>query len=216
MKVAHQGEEHPEGESQRRGGARHLLRPGLIPKAQIVGDGGIDADAGAHRQGDHQELQGVDDGEGREPGVRVPAHEEAVHDVVEGLDQLGQHHRRRKVQQDAAHPLRTEIVPDHSLRSVSEGKSPPAGAAGVLKSRKSPPDGGLLRKRYYRQNPVLVKREFRRDRIPAAKRGATGGPVSFSGQTPRQDRQRSPRRLSQTEPRPPSLLSAIQPSRRQH
>lgn len=79
---------------------RSLLFPA---NAKAGGHHRIYAHPGAHRQGDHQQLKGIDDGQGRQAGVGILAHEQAVHNVVKGLNQLGQHHRRGQPQQDLAH-----------------------------------------------------------------------------------------------------------------
>lgn len=92
-------------QSQGHAGACNLICLFLVLDAQKVGHGGIDAHAGAHCQGDHQQLKGVDDGQGRQAVAGVTAHEETVYNIVKGLDQLSQHHRRRQLQQDPADPF---------------------------------------------------------------------------------------------------------------
>ena len=66
--------------------------PALAALAQALGQQGVDAHAGSHGHGDHQIL----DREGQRDGVqRVLAdlgHKVAVHHVVEGLHQHGDHH----------------------------------------------------------------------------------------------------------------------------
>ena len=47
-------------------------------------------------------------GKKKDPATSYLRSEEAVHDVVEGLDELGQHHRRGQLQQNLADPLCSE------------------------------------------------------------------------------------------------------------
>ena len=64
----------------------------LVCRAQIEGSGGVDAHAEADGSGIYQVLHRVDEGQGCHGLLADPCHEEAVHDVVEGIDQHGEHH----------------------------------------------------------------------------------------------------------------------------
>ena len=76
--------------------------PALAALAQALGQQGVDAHAGSHGHGDHQIL----DREGQRDGVqRVLAdlgHKVAVHHVVEGLHQHGDHHGDGHARQELA------------------------------------------------------------------------------------------------------------------
>ena len=75
---------------------------------ELRGHPGVDAHAGAYGQGDHQRLDRVNDGQGRQACIRIAPHEEAVHDAIERLDQLRQHDRRRELEENFADPLSAE------------------------------------------------------------------------------------------------------------
>ena len=77
----------------------------VVPLAVVPGHQGIDAHAGADSDGGDDQLNRVDDGEGGEAVTGELAHKIAVHDVVHGLDQLGQHDRRRDPHQDGPDAL---------------------------------------------------------------------------------------------------------------
>ena len=82
----HVGEEGQEDAVQ--GGGVGLLE---IFLSQTPGKVGVDADGGAASQGDHQALDGKGHGNGREGMLGNPSDEHAVHHVVHGLDQHGNH-----------------------------------------------------------------------------------------------------------------------------
>ena len=81
---------------------------------QPAGQQGVEAHAGAYAHGDHQGLDRVDKRQGYKPVGAELGHEHAVHQIIEGLDQLGQHHRRGDAQQDLPHTLRLKIAVIHS------------------------------------------------------------------------------------------------------
>ena len=69
--------------------------PGGVLFAQALGQQGVDAHAGAHRQGNHNVLNWKGQGH-RVEGVLAELRDEyAVHHVVECLHQHGQHHGHR-------------------------------------------------------------------------------------------------------------------------
>ena len=107
-KPAGRGKDKPQRRRQRRPHAREFIRLRFLSQAEPGGHGRIDAHAGPDRQSDHQKLQRVDDREGRQARLRVPAHKEAVHDIVKGLDELRQHHRRRDFEHDPGNFLLPE------------------------------------------------------------------------------------------------------------
>ena len=78
---------------------------GLVGPAlpQPAGQQGVEAHAGAYAHGDHQGLDRVDKRQGYKPVGAELGHEHAVHQIIEGLDQHGQHHGPGHVQQQPAH-----------------------------------------------------------------------------------------------------------------
>ena len=72
-----------------------LVGPLEILLTQALGEKGVDAHAGAHGQGDHNVLNGEGHTDGGEGPLADLGHEYAVHHVIEGLNQHGQHHRHR-------------------------------------------------------------------------------------------------------------------------
>ena len=85
----------PHDERRSQGRSDSGVRVGLLPppRAELRGHPGVVAHAGAYGQGDHQRLDRVNDGQGRQACIRIAPHEEAVHDAIERLDQLRQHDR---------------------------------------------------------------------------------------------------------------------------
>ena len=63
-----------------------------LPRPQVEGDHRVDANAEAHPHGGDEVLHRVDQGQGGHGVLADLGHEEAVHDVVQGVDQHGQHH----------------------------------------------------------------------------------------------------------------------------
>lgn len=66
----------------------------LFPSAVHPGYQDIDSGAGTGGNGGHQQLQGKNKGQGRQPVKGVLGHKVAVHNIVDGLDQQGQHDGR--------------------------------------------------------------------------------------------------------------------------
>lgn len=79
------------------------------------------AHPGAHRQRHHEQLNGVNDGQGRQTRLPIAAHKQAVHNVIKGLDELGQHHRRRHAKQNFGAPL----LPQKTARPCEDLPRPP-------------------------------------------------------------------------------------------
>ena len=92
---AGKGKDSPHSHRQRRADARELVRFLRFSQAKASSHGRIDAYAGSRCQSDHQKLERVDDGEGRQARFGVAAYEQAVHDIIERLNELCQHDRRR-------------------------------------------------------------------------------------------------------------------------
>ena len=69
-------------------------RAGTLPalRAQIEGDGRVQPHSEPDGQGIDQVLNGIDQGEGGHGCLADLGHEKAVHNIVEGVDQHGQHH----------------------------------------------------------------------------------------------------------------------------
>ena len=99
---------------------QHHSRPGravgrpLLSKGIHPGHIGVHAHAGPHRNGSNDQLDRKDHRQGCQAAVGVLPHKVAVHNIIEGLDQLGQHHRRGDAQQDLPHTLRLKIAVIHS------------------------------------------------------------------------------------------------------
>ena len=74
------------------GGAVRILRflLGIFPRHIRV-----DTDTGSHRQCDDNQLQRINDRQRRQCITGIFSHKKAVHYIVQRLDQLCQHHRRR-------------------------------------------------------------------------------------------------------------------------
>ena len=66
-----------------------MLNPEIIKK-----DGAYDTDTRANGEGDHQKLDGINDGERGQSRIREAADENAVHNVVKCLNELCEHHGR--------------------------------------------------------------------------------------------------------------------------
>ena len=105
QKGAEQGEHRPAEQGQHGAHSGGAVRRMVLSPPVQVGHQGVDAHAGPHRDGGDDELHRVDDGQGGQTVVGVLAHKVAVHDVVHGLDQLGQHDRGRDPQQDGPNAL---------------------------------------------------------------------------------------------------------------
>ena len=70
---------------------------------------GVDPYARANGQRADDELNGENHAQRRESRARILADEIAIHDVVQRLNQLGEHHRWRNAQQNAANALLAKI-----------------------------------------------------------------------------------------------------------
>ena len=105
LRHAEQGEHRPAEQGQHGAHSGDAVRRMVLSPPVQVGHQGVDAHAGPHRDGGNDELHRVDDGQGGQTVVGVLAHKVAVHDVVHGLDQLGQHNRGRDPQQDGPNAL---------------------------------------------------------------------------------------------------------------
>ena len=103
---ADDGEEQPAHQGQDGAGPGGVVRQVAVALAVVAGHQGVDADISAHGNGGDDQLDRVDDGEGGQSVAGEFAYEIAVHDVVHGLDQLGQHHWRRDPQQDGPDTFR--------------------------------------------------------------------------------------------------------------
>ncbi len=77
---------------------------------QPAGQQGVEAHAGAYAHGDHQGLDRVDKRQGYKPVGAELGHEHAVHQIIEGLDQHGQHHGPGHIQQQPAHRYDRHLV----------------------------------------------------------------------------------------------------------
>ena len=89
---ADQGEHHEVAQGQEDAGVGGLVHHLLVLLPQGPGEQGVDAHGGAGAEGDHQVLQGEGQGHGVQGILAELGHEDAVHHVVEGLDQHGDHH----------------------------------------------------------------------------------------------------------------------------
>lgn len=92
----------------RRAGSGGTVCQVAVSLAVVAGHQSVDADTSAHGDGGDDQLDRVDDGESGQSVAGELPHKVAVHDVVHGLDQLGQHHRRRNPQQDGPDALCVE------------------------------------------------------------------------------------------------------------
>ena len=101
-------EQRPQRQRQRRADSGISIRLIGTVFAVFRRHDGVDAHARSHRQRDHQQLDGIDDGERGQTGFGKTADEQAVHDVIQSLNELRQHHRRRQLEQDAADLLPAE------------------------------------------------------------------------------------------------------------
>ena len=91
-----QCKEDPEKDCERGGHSRIPVRFFFVSLAQFCRHNGVDAHACPHSKGDHQQLQGIDDGQGGQPRFRIFPDKQAVHNVIQRLYQLRQHDGRRE------------------------------------------------------------------------------------------------------------------------
>ena len=102
------GKHQPADKGQDRAGPGSPVSQMVVALPVITGHQRVDTDAGAHRDGRDDQLDRIDDGERRQAVIGKLAHKVAVHDIVHGLDQLGEHHRRRDPHQDGPDALRVK------------------------------------------------------------------------------------------------------------
>ena len=74
----------------------------LIPFAQAFAEQRVDTDTDTHGKADLQVLHRERQGKGRDGALRDPGHIDAVHHIIECLDQHGYHHRQRHIHQQFA------------------------------------------------------------------------------------------------------------------
>ena len=107
---ADQGERHGVAQGQENARARRPVGHLLLLFPQGAGQQGVDAHGGARAHGDHQVLEGERQTHGVQ-GVFADAGDEyAVHHVVQGLHQHGEHHGDRHAGQQAADGLNAHFV----------------------------------------------------------------------------------------------------------
>ena len=107
---AQDGEDHIGADRQENAGVGGSVGGVLVLGAQGAGDQGVDAHTGAAGHGDHQGLEGEGQGDGRQGVLADLGHEDAVHDVVQSLDQHGDHHRDGHAHQEPAHGHDAHLV----------------------------------------------------------------------------------------------------------
>ena len=91
---AEHDEEQGAEQDQQDAGQPHLVGPLPVAGPQGPREQGPHAYAQAHRDGDHQVLDREGQPHGGEGVLADMGDEDAVYDVVQGLDQHGQHHRQ--------------------------------------------------------------------------------------------------------------------------
>ena len=89
---------------------RRQIHPLLVLLPQTLAQQGIDTHAGTGGHGDHQVLNREGQADGVEGVLTEPGHEHAVHHVVQGLDQHGDHDGQRHAQQQPVHRQHTHFV----------------------------------------------------------------------------------------------------------
>ena len=87
-----------------------LVRLVLLFLPQGAGEQGVHADARAAAHGDHQVLEGKGQGDGVQRVLADAGDKDAVHHVVEGLDQHGDHHGHRHAGQEGGDGHRSHLV----------------------------------------------------------------------------------------------------------
>ena len=85
-------EDHGADQEDKDAGVGGLVRQVLLLLPQGAGEQGVHANARAAAHGNHQVLEGEGQGDGVQRVLADLGDEDAVHDVVEGLDQHGDHH----------------------------------------------------------------------------------------------------------------------------
>ena len=115
---AQQGEGGKGAQGQEDAHVGHPVGGVLILGPQGAGDQGVEAHAGADGHGDHQGLEGKGQGDGGQGVLADLGHEDAVHDVVQGLDQHGDHHGDGHAEEQLAHGHNAHLVFGSVFHSV--------------------------------------------------------------------------------------------------
>ena len=99
---AEKQEHHGSDQHQQDAVAGGAVRGLLIPFAQAFAEQRVDTDTDTHGKADLQVLHRERQGKGRDGALRDPGHIDAVHHVIERLDQHGYHHRQCHIHQQFA------------------------------------------------------------------------------------------------------------------
>ena len=95
---------------QKDGVAGRSIRHDKILLPQVPGEQGVDAHAGAGGHGDHQVLHGIRQRDRSQRGLADVRDKHTVYNVVQGLDEHGEHHGPRHGQQQPVDGHNTHFI----------------------------------------------------------------------------------------------------------